>query len=211
MCITKVISHITNIEETPKNDSFLMNAIGVVSTTFQTEGLMSHLIIFYPKDPSVETKIQRIKKDDVVRVAGKFTIEEKNIEDRQVTFIKIAVTNFYIIVIVNGIVMEIPSISETIVKFEINSSVYIEKKKVDIDFNAQLVNGLKMIQVTSLSFVNSTNSNTMLDNQIPTTSPIKINPSVAKIAQQIIGNNNPTNETKERKEQNPKIAQLSVS
>ena len=41
-----------------------------------------------------------------------------------------------IIVIVNGTVMEIPSISETIVKFEINSSVYIEKKKVDINFNA---------------------------------------------------------------------------
>nr|CAG8566877.1 16083_t:CDS:2 [Entrophospora candida] len=177
MCITKVISHITNIEETPKNDSFLMNAIGVVSTTFQTEGLMSHLIIFYPKDPSVETKIQRIKKDDVVRVAGKFTIEEKNIEDRQVTFIK--------------------SNSKLIHQF-------ISKEK-------KLVNGLKMIQATSLSFVNSTNSNTMLDNQIPTTSPIKINPSVAKIAQQIIGNNNPTNETKERKEQNPKIAQLSVS
>jgi hypothetical protein len=144
--------------------------------------------------------------------------------------------------------MEIPSISETIVNFEINSSVYIEKKKVDINFNAyhkttekhlepiskklnrghtiflsgnlELVNGLKMIQVTSLSFVNSTNSNTMLDNQIPTKSPIKINPSVAKIAQQIIGNNNPTNETKKRKEtivlksrniKIPKIAQLAVS
>ena len=57
MCITEVISYITNIEETPKNDSFLMNAIGIINTTFQTEELMSHLIIFYPKDSSVETKI----------------------------------------------------------------------------------------------------------------------------------------------------------
>ncbi|CAJ0851518.1 21208_t:CDS:2 [Entrophospora sp. SA101] len=54
-----------------------------------------------------------------------------------------------------------------------------------------------MIQVTSLSFVNSTNSNTMLDNQILTTSPIKINPSVAKIAQQIIGNNSDDNQNTE--------------
>ena len=99
MCITEVISYITNIEETPKNDSFLMNAIGVVSTTFQTEGLMSHLIIFYPKDPSIETKIQRIKKDDVVRVAGKFTIEEKNLEDHQVTFIKVFIIYFILLLI----------------------------------------------------------------------------------------------------------------
>ncbi|CAJ0756909.1 10947_t:CDS:2 [Entrophospora sp. SA101] len=99
-----------------------------------------------------------------------------------------------IIVTLNGTVMENPFISETIVKFKINSLVYIEKKKkkVDINFNAyhktterhlkpiskklncghtiflsgnlELVNGLKMIQPTSLSFVNSTNSNTMLDN-----------------------------------------------
>nr|CAG8634832.1 11317_t:CDS:2 [Entrophospora candida] len=137
-----------------------------------------------------------------------------------------------IIVTLNGTVMENPFISETIVKFKINSLVYIEKKKkkVDINFNAyhktterhlkpiskklncghtiflsgnlELVNGLKMIQPTSLSFVNSTNSNTMLDNQVSTTSPIKINPSVAKIAQQIMDNSSSTNEAKKRKETN---------
>ncbi|CAH1758746.1 12449_t:CDS:2 [Entrophospora sp. SA101] len=164
MCITKVISHITNIEETPKNDSFLMNAIGVVSTTFRTEGLMSHLIIFYPKDPSVETKIQRIKKDDVVRVAGKFTIEEKIIEDHQVTFIKW---------ILNAYHKTTEKHLEPISK-KLNRGHYFSIWK-------------------------------------PRISEWIKNDTIAKIAQQIIGNNNPTNETKERKEQNPKTAQLAVS
>ncbi|CAJ0841174.1 8100_t:CDS:2 [Entrophospora sp. SA101] len=166
-----------------------MNAIGIISTTFQTEELMSHLIIFYLKDPLVETKIQKIKKDDIVRAAGKFTIEEKNLKDHEISVTNLSVIKINpdhllpldIIVTLNGTVMENPPISETIVKFKINSLVYIKKKKMDINFNAyhkttekhlkpiskklnhghtiflsgnlELVNGLKMIQLTSLSFL----------------------------------------------------------
>ena len=55
--------HITNAEETLKNDSFfLMNDIEVIDTTFQDEELMLlHLIIFYPKDPSTEPECLLLK------------------------------------------------------------------------------------------------------------------------------------------------------
>ncbi|CAJ0844462.1 1590_t:CDS:2, partial [Entrophospora sp. SA101] len=104
-----------------------------------------------------------------------------------------------IIVTLNGTVMENPFISETIVKFKINSLVYIEKKKkkVDINFNAYHKTTERHLKPISK----------------------KLN-CVAKIAQQIMDNNSSTNETKKRKETNtlksrnikiPKLAQLAVS
>ena len=80
-CKIDTIAYIHDYKEQPLKDSFIVNAIGYCKTKFQEEDYMIHIVAFYPLDSSVEYNVGRFNKNQFVKISGKCTIDEKDVED----------------------------------------------------------------------------------------------------------------------------------
>ena len=73
--LINLIVYVTETKEVPTNSHFVMNAVGVTKSSIG-EGIVVHIIAFYPKSLDVKTNLQRIESNQFVRVAGKFIVDD---------------------------------------------------------------------------------------------------------------------------------------
>ena len=89
-CLINLIVYVTEMKEVPVNEHFIMNAVGF-SKSSTGEELVVHIVAFYPKNPNTKTTLERIEVNQFVRVAGKFIIDDTNLDHSAVKFLKVCI------------------------------------------------------------------------------------------------------------------------
>lgn len=89
-CLINLTAYITEMQEVPTNDYFVMNAISI-SKVSTGEEFIVHIVTFYPKDPNVKMSLQRIQVNQFVRVAGKFVYDDTDVDNINTKFLKVCI------------------------------------------------------------------------------------------------------------------------
>ncbi len=80
-CNLNAICYIDQHNETLGKSSFVVTAVGMVSSQHQNTNIFIHIIAFYPKDVTRDCDLERFKKGDIIRVQGRFSIIETEVEE----------------------------------------------------------------------------------------------------------------------------------
>ncbi|CAJ0902854.1 707_t:CDS:2, partial [Entrophospora sp. SA101] len=86
--------------EIPTINNFVMNAVGITKSSTGEEFAV-HIVAFYPRDPDVKTNLQRIEPNQFARVGGKFMIDDTDVDNSNVKFLKVMATNLTIMELEN--------------------------------------------------------------------------------------------------------------
>jgi hypothetical protein len=70
--------------------NFVVNAVGIVNSRQQNINIFVHIVAFYPKDTtSGNNDLERFEKGDIIRVQGRFSIVETNVDESKIKVIKV--------------------------------------------------------------------------------------------------------------------------
>jgi len=86
-CNLNAICYIDQHNETLGKSNFIVTAVGVVSSQCQNN-IFIHIIAFYPKDVTKSCDLERFNKGDVIRVQGRFSIIETEVDENKIKLIK---------------------------------------------------------------------------------------------------------------------------
>ncbi|CAJ0914323.1 11203_t:CDS:2 [Entrophospora sp. SA101] len=99
-CLINLIVYVTETREIPTINNFVMNAVGITKSSTGEEFAV-HIVAFYPRDPDVKTNLQRIEPNQFARVGGKFMIDDTDVDNSNVKFLKVMATNLTIMELEN--------------------------------------------------------------------------------------------------------------
>ncbi|GES97191.1 hypothetical protein GLOIN_2v1781008 [Rhizophagus clarus] len=87
-CNLNAICCIDQYNKTLEKSSFI--AVGIISSQHQNINIFIHIVAFYPKDVTQNCELERFKKGDIIRVQGRFSIIEtevdKNIRSEHINY-----------------------------------------------------------------------------------------------------------------------------
>src|SRR5215208_5922470 len=94
-CNLNTICYIDQHNEIVGKSTFVVNAMGVVSSRHQKDNIFIQIIAFYPKDLTKDNNdLERFNKGDIIQIQGRFSIVETEIDNNKVKLIK--VKNIYL-------------------------------------------------------------------------------------------------------------------
>jgi hypothetical protein len=88
-CNLNVICYIDQHSESPGKSNFVVTAVGIISSRQQNINIFIHIIAFYPKDATRDSNLERFKKGDIIRVQGRFSIIETEVDGNNIKLIKV--------------------------------------------------------------------------------------------------------------------------
>jgi hypothetical protein len=89
-CNLNTICYIDQHTETARTLNFVVNAVGIVNSRQQNINIFVHIVAFYPKDTtSGNNDLERFEKGDIIRVQGRFSIVETNVDESKIKVIKV--------------------------------------------------------------------------------------------------------------------------
>ena len=89
-CNLNAICYIDQHNETARTSNFVVNAVGVVNSYQQNINIFVHIVAFYSKDTtSKNSDLERFKKGDIIRLQGRFSIVETEVDNSQIKIIKV--------------------------------------------------------------------------------------------------------------------------
>ncbi|CAJ0879940.1 7832_t:CDS:2, partial [Entrophospora sp. SA101] len=87
-CLINLIVYVTETREIPTINNFVMNAAVGITKSLTGEEFAVHIVAFYPRDPDVKTNLQRIEANQFARVGGKFMIDDTDVDNSNMKFLK---------------------------------------------------------------------------------------------------------------------------
>ena len=84
-----VICFIDQYSETAGKSNFIANAVSLVNSRNQNINIYVHIVAFYPKDSVKDTDLEKFKKGDIIKVQGRFSIIETEVNESKVKLIKV--------------------------------------------------------------------------------------------------------------------------
>ena len=88
-CNLNTICYVDQHNENLGKTNFIVTAVGIINSYQQNINIFIHIIAFYPKDITRSSDLERFKKGDVIRVQGRFSIIETEVDERKVKLIKV--------------------------------------------------------------------------------------------------------------------------
>ena len=86
-CNLSAICFIDQHNETLGKANFVVTAVGVVRSRHQNTNVFVHIIAFYPRDMTRDCDLERFKKGDIIKVQGRFSIIETEVEKSKIKLI----------------------------------------------------------------------------------------------------------------------------
>lgn len=90
-CNISAICFVDQYSETTGKSNFVANAVGLVNSRNQNINIYIHIVAFYPKD-SVND-LEKFIKGDIIKVQGRFSIIETEVDESKVKIIKVLKIN----------------------------------------------------------------------------------------------------------------------
>jgi hypothetical protein len=89
-CNLNAICYIDQHTEIARTSNFVVNAVGIANSYQQNINIFIHIVAFYPKDTtSGNSDLERFEKGDIIRVQGRFSIVETNVDENKIKVIKV--------------------------------------------------------------------------------------------------------------------------
>ncbi|CAI2182378.1 2643_t:CDS:2, partial [Funneliformis geosporum] len=121
--------------------NFIANAVGLVNSRNQNMNIYIHIVAFYPKDSVKDSNLEKFKKGDIIKVQGRFSIIETEVNESKVKLIKVVASDICILnldeedlprsslsVILIGTVSGNPEIGTDKVTLDLNAREYIDNQ-----------------------------------------------------------------------------------
>ncbi len=89
-CNLNAICFIDQHNENPGKTNFVVTAVGIICSRQQNVNIFIHIIAFYPKDSTRDNNdLERFKKGDIIKVQGRFSIIETEVDGSKIELIKV--------------------------------------------------------------------------------------------------------------------------
>jgi len=88
-CNLNTICYVDQHSETLEKSNFVVTAVGIVSSRQQNTNVFIHIIAFYPKDITRDCDLERFNKGDIIRVQGRFSIIETEVDKNTIKLVKV--------------------------------------------------------------------------------------------------------------------------
>lgn len=88
-CNLDVICYIDDYNEVARNSNFVVNAVGIVRSRHQKINIYVHIVVFYPKDEDQNNNLDKFNKGDIIKVQGRFSIIQTEVEGSKIKIIKV--------------------------------------------------------------------------------------------------------------------------
>jgi len=88
-CNLNTICYVDQHSETLGKSNFVVTAVGIVSSRQQNTNVFIHIIAFYPKDITRDCDLERFNKGDIIRVQGRFSIIETEVDKNTIKLVKV--------------------------------------------------------------------------------------------------------------------------
>jgi hypothetical protein len=88
-CNLNTICYVDQHSETLGKSNFIVTAVGIINSRHQDISIFVHIVAFYPKDMTRENDLERFKKGDIIRVQGRFSIVEEEVDESKIKLIKV--------------------------------------------------------------------------------------------------------------------------
>jgi hypothetical protein len=92
-CNLDVICYIDQYNEVARKSNFVVNAVGIVNSRHQKVNIYVHIVVFYPKDDIRDNDLEKFNKGDIIKVQGRFSIVETEVEANKIKVIKVKTIN----------------------------------------------------------------------------------------------------------------------
>lgn len=88
-CNLNAICYIDQHSETLGKSTFVITAVGVIRSRYQNTNIFVHIIAFYSREMTRDCELERFNKGDVIRVQGRFSIIETEVDKSKIKLIKV--------------------------------------------------------------------------------------------------------------------------
>jgi hypothetical protein len=88
-CNLNAVCFIDQHNEIARTSNFVVNAVGVVNSYQLNANIFVHIVAFYPRDTSSDSDLERFERGDIIRVQGRFSIVETDVDGSKVKVIKV--------------------------------------------------------------------------------------------------------------------------